>query len=261
MKLETIVVKAGKFAGELICYEYTEWKEMPVEARPAIMVIPGGSYAHCSDREGEPVALEFFNRGYNAYVLRYPCAPVRYPAQLVVAAAAMDTIRKRATLCKTDVNKVFAVGFSVGGHLCGCLANCPENFAFTTSYNFRPNGVVLSYALIGGMPTHLASFQNLLGGLPEGETAWLNLHTSVRDNNPPAFIWATANDSVVPAINSLRYANAYAEKGIHYALHIYPDGPHGISLADERTWSVNPEFRNADVADWVNSADEFLRSL
>ena len=261
MKHETIIIKNAEYAGELACYEYTEWRELPVESRPAILVIPGGGYAHCSEREGEPIALEFFNRGYNAYVLKYPCAPTRYPAQLVVAAMAMDAIRKRAKVCKTNTGKVFAVGFSAGGHLCGCLANCPENFASIRPYDFRPNGVVLSYAVIGGVPTHVGSFQNLLGGMPQGETAWLDLHASVRDNNPPAFIWATANDSVVPAINSLRYANAYAEKGIKYELHIYPNGPHGISLADERTWHDNPEFNNPAVANWVDCADKFLRGL
>lgn len=261
MKHETIAITAGKYAGELACYENTEWKEMPIESRSAILTVPGGGYGMCSDREGEPVALEFFNRGYNAYVLKYPCAPAHYPAQLLVAAAAMDTIRKRAKTCKTDTNKVFAVGFSAGGHLCGCLANCPDNFAPTNTYDFRPNGLVLCYAVMGGTPTHKDSFQNLLGGMPQGENAWLDLLTSVRKNNPPAFIWATANDNLVPAINSLRYASVYAEKGLKYELHIYSDGPHGMSLADERTSSGNPEYVKADVADWVDRADKFLRGL
>lgn len=261
MNYEKIIIKNTGYAGELACYEYTEFRELPVESHPAILVIPGGGYEYCSDREGEPIALEFFNRGYNAYVLNYPCAPTRYPAQLVVAAMAVDAIRKRAKICKTNTEKVFAIGFSAGGHLCGCLANCPEDFAPVKPYDFRPNGVVLSYAVIGGIPTHVGSFQKLLGGMPQGETAWLDLHTSVRDNNPPAFIWATANDPIVPAINSLRYANAYAEKGIKYELHLYHDGPHGISLADERTSCGNLEWVNPAVADWVDRADKFLRSI
>lgn len=261
MKHKTIMLTAGEYVGELTCYEHTEWKEMPIDSRPAILVIPGGGYGMCSDREGEPIALEFFNRGYNAYVLKYPCAPVRYPAQLLVAAAAMDTVRKRAKICKTDRERVFAIGFSAGGHLCGCLANCPDDFALTKPYDFRPNGIVLSYAVLGGTVTHKESFQNLLGGMPQGDSAWLDLPTSVRKNNPPAFIWTTANDQMVPALNSLRYANVYAEKGLKYELHIYPDGPHGMSLADERTWSGNPEYIKPEVADWVNRADKFLRGL
>ena len=38
--------------------------------RKAILVIPGGGYNDfCSDREGEPIALAFIPKGYNAFVL------------------------------------------------------------------------------------------------------------------------------------------------------------------------------------------------
>ena len=39
--------------------------------RPAIIVCPGGAYLSCSDREGEPVAMQFAAMGYHAFVLRY----------------------------------------------------------------------------------------------------------------------------------------------------------------------------------------------
>ena len=39
--------------------------------RPAIVICPGGGYLYCSPREGEPVALEFAKRGFNAFVLEY----------------------------------------------------------------------------------------------------------------------------------------------------------------------------------------------
>ena len=40
------------------------------EKRPAVLVIPGGAYKFCSDREAEPIAMAFCARGYNAFVLR-----------------------------------------------------------------------------------------------------------------------------------------------------------------------------------------------
>ncbi len=46
--------------------------EMPnYKTRPAILVIPGGAYMMCSDREAEPIALSFLAKGYAAFVLRY----------------------------------------------------------------------------------------------------------------------------------------------------------------------------------------------
>lgn len=262
MHYEEVKVKAGEWEGALTCYEHTEFEEMPTVSRRAMLVLPGGAYAMCSDREGEPVAVEFFNRGYNAYVLKYPCAPAaRFPAQLTVAAAAMDAVRKRAPKCKTDAKKVFAIGFSAGGHLCGSLANCPPDFPTVQKYDFKPNGIVLGYPVIGGEPTHGGSFDNLLGPERPAGTEWLQLHTSVRFDNPPAFIWATADDGCVPAVNSLKYALAYAQAGVKYELHIYESGPHGMSVADARVSQLSPAADNRLVARWVEYADAFLGHL
>jgi acetyl esterase/lipase len=41
------------------------------ENRPAVLVIPGGSYTFISQREGEPIALKFAAEGYQAFVLHY----------------------------------------------------------------------------------------------------------------------------------------------------------------------------------------------
>ena len=38
---------------------------------PAILVLPGGRYAMCSDREADPVASAYLKAGYQAFVLRY----------------------------------------------------------------------------------------------------------------------------------------------------------------------------------------------
>ena len=46
-----------------------EMKNM--KTKPAILVLPGGAYKFCSDREAEPVALAYLAKGFNAFVLRY----------------------------------------------------------------------------------------------------------------------------------------------------------------------------------------------
>ncbi|MBR3620330.1 MAG: alpha/beta hydrolase, partial [Clostridia bacterium] len=42
-----------------------------LDKRKAILVIPGGGYYMCSDREAEPVAFAFMGKGYAAFILRY----------------------------------------------------------------------------------------------------------------------------------------------------------------------------------------------
>lgn len=261
MNYETLKISESGYEGTLTCYEHSESPELPEKPRPALLVLPGGAYRGCSDREAEPVGIEFFNRGYNAYVLRYPCAPNRFPAALVVAAASMDTIRKRAKKANTNPDKVFAIGFSAGGHLCGTIANCPPDFKPVKKFNFKPNGVVLSYPVINEKFGHTVSHDNLLGDERPQECAWLNLNESVRSDNPPAFIWATASDAGVPAENSLSYALAYNKLGLKYELHVFHNGPHGLSLSDYRVCQLSEGGENLHVATWVKLADEFLRAL
>lgn len=51
----------------------------PKRQRPSVLVIPGGGYAMTSDREAEPIAMQFLAAGCNAFVLRYSVAPSASP--------------------------------------------------------------------------------------------------------------------------------------------------------------------------------------
>ncbi len=47
----------------------------------------------------------------------------------------------------------------------------------------------------------------------------------------PTFVWATGQD-IPGLINSLRWGEAIATAGRRLELHIYPDGGHGVGMAD-----------------------------
>ena len=85
----------------------------------------------------------------------------------------------------------------------------------------------------------------------------LNLDEAVNEQTPPAFLWATANDELVPADNALRYALALARKGITYEIHVYPEGPHGLSTARlDVNFSLNEEQQRAKR--WVDDCSKFF---
>lgn len=65
----------------------------PKRQRPSVLVIPGGGYAMTSDREAEPIAMQFLAAGCNAFVLRYSVAPSVFPTALLEAAEAVQRIR------------------------------------------------------------------------------------------------------------------------------------------------------------------------
>lgn len=248
----------------------SEFRNAP---RDAMLVIPGGGYrAVCADREGELVALAYAARGYNAFVLNYRVAEEGdvYPTQLLDACRALLHIKKNAEKYYINADRIFAIGFSAGGHLAGSLALMTKDKKVldtlgVTSEDLKIKGVVLSYPVTTALlPTHKGSFEYLTGmpfdEIPEDLKKKYSLEENVDENSPPAFIWHTAKDNVVPVIGSLNLATKYVEKGVPVTIHVYPYGCHGISLA---TAYANHEARVAEplAERWLEDSIDFLKSL
>ena len=210
------------------------------EMRPTILICPGGGYANCSEREAEPIALKFLNWGFNAVILRYSCAPHRFPVQLLEVAAAFEEIYANAGDWHCDTNKIGIIGFSAGGHLITHYSNaydCEEvRKIFPNSK--KPNFCVPCYPVISADESfaHKGSFINLLGEYPSGDALKrFSCENLVTPNTPPTFIWHTTEDQSVPVKNSIVYAAALADNKVPFSLHIYPYGVHGISTVDHLT--------------------------
>ena len=69
MKTETIVLNEERNVTLTAYIQETEG-EFGFSKRPAIMVLPGGGYAMCSDREADAVAVAYLKSGYQAFILR-----------------------------------------------------------------------------------------------------------------------------------------------------------------------------------------------
>ena len=109
-----------------------------LEKMPAMVVVPGGGYGMVSKREGLPVAIEYLNNGFIPFVLTYSVGEEYcYPQQLLELAASVDYIRKNADDFGVDVDKIYVVGFSAGGHLVANLG--AEYLELQDKYNAKPN--------------------------------------------------------------------------------------------------------------------------
>lgn len=236
--------------------------------RDAILVIPGGGYGNVSDREGEPIAEAFMPLGFNAFVLHYSVGRKKpYPAQLIEASLAMKHIKDNAEKYNINPDRVFVVGFSAGGHLAGSVGTfwhrkeVYDAIDMPFGYN-KPKGMMLIYPVLND---HSGSFQNLLclDNPTEEEKAIVDIVKGVDKNTVPAFLMHTSNDPVVPIHNSIDMANKLASLGAEFELHIYPDGPHGIALANEITeggWG-NSKMINTAVSKWVEQAAFWAKSI
>ena len=72
--------------------------EMPYnKIKAGVLVIPGGAYKFCSDREAEPIALAFLAKGCAAFILRYSLGEDKeFSAPLADANEAMAIIHANA---------------------------------------------------------------------------------------------------------------------------------------------------------------------
>jgi acetyl esterase/lipase len=223
--------------GELAVYIPNRMEEYGSNRmRPAVLVIPGGAYRYTSEREAEPVALKFLTQGYCAFVLYYTCAPASYPTQFKEASMAMVYIRENYKEYGILTDKVVSIGFSAGGHLCGCLATlCEESvldFLGDKKPLAKPNACALMYPVItSGEKSHADSINNVSGGSEELKE-FLSLEKRVNSNSVPAYIFSTNMDVAVPSKNALLMACAYEENNVPFTLHILEKGHHGLSVND-----------------------------
>ena len=253
---------------QLIAYVAGKSDEMKGnEKRKAILVIPGGAYWLQSDAEADPVAHFFLAEGYNAFILRYSVGrgvDSKWPMPLYEASAAMKYIRDHAEELCIDPDYVFAIGFSAGGHLAAALGSLWDNdeieakLGMKKGYN-RPTGTILSYPVISGLEYgHRGSINNILKQERDDEEARrsVSLELHVSEKTAPCFLWATRTDDAVPVQNTLLYAEALANHNIPFEMHIYPEGPHGLSLGKKYVNCPYPE-----VSAWTKDAIRWVESI
>ncbi|MBQ8320954.1 MAG: alpha/beta hydrolase [Clostridia bacterium] len=238
----------------------------------AMLVLPGGGYSYCSEREAEPVALAFVAKGFNAFVLNYRTGDDdRYPNQLIDASRALLHIKKNAEKYNINPDRVFVVGFSAGGHLAGTLATVdtrPEAYETlgVDKSELTIAGVILSYPVISAlMSTHQNSFVRLAGKsydeLNIRERERLSVETHINENSPPAYIWHTSEDKSVPLDGSFAVANKYISLGKPVSLRVYPYGPHGISLANKFTSLGNLALEDPVIEKWIDDVALWITNL
>ena len=266
--------------------------------RPAVLVCPGGAYLNCSDREGEPVALRFAAMGYHAFVLRYstyfegksgfpqfdqempPKQHCIHPAPMRDIAKAFLTLHEHADEWLLDTSRIAICGFSAGAHNCAMYSvywHAPviTEFFGQPAEKFRPAATILAYTLsdyvlladaaTGQLDPIARGLFNLsvlafTGTSQPSRELLMEISPArqVSDKTPPMFLWATAADSLVPVAHSTILATALATHKIPFEIHVFEEGMHGLSLADQASSGSWGET-NADAAKWVGLAEAWLR--
>jgi acetyl esterase/lipase len=263
--------------------------------RPAVLICPGGAYLNCSDREAEPVALRFVAMGYHAFILRYSTyfqgapSPFPLPDHLEInpnsvhpgpmrdIGKAFLTIRAHMKEWLVDTEKIAICGFSAGAHNCAMYAvywSDPVIYEFFGEKPevFKPAAAILGYGIydyhlmFGEITDPFAqALSNAAGmaflGTTSPKSELLDIVSPalrITKNTPPTFLWATTADALVPVENTTRMATALAQAGLPFEVHIFEEGGHGLSLAEQSTAASLWEL-DAEAAKWVELAEAWLK--
>lgn len=239
MKIENIVLCKDRNVTLTALIQDVGGEYRNVTARPGIIVIPGGGYMFCSDREAEPVALEFMRAGFNAFILKYTVGPKSaWPQPLDDFDQAMDYILEHADEWHTIKDKIAVVGFSAGGHLAGAAATLAKH---------RPQAAILGYPVVNEQVAEI------------NEKA-PSIVACVDEKTCPCFIFATRTDNVVKIQNTIDMLNALNRYGISFESHIYNYGPHGFSTGDYSIQNKNTLI-SARAKNWAADSIGWLRDM
>lgn len=231
----------------------------------ALVIIPGSGYAADPDKpkqEGERVARYYCEKGIPVFVLRYRVKPDYFPLPILDGRRAIRYIRYYSEKFGIDKNKIAAMGYSSGGHLCASLFTYDkpiefENIDEIDKEDFVPNYQILCYAVIGldrdNYYIHQGSPTNLLADKYDEYKDDLSLEFSKVEKVAPTFIFHNFDDTCVSVVNSFKYAENLRKKGTPVEMHIFPDGGHGIGLPIDDRKDLNHDKI------WVELLDRWFK--
>lgn len=233
--------------------------------RPLILVFPGGSFDHLSLREGEPVALAYVARGFNAAVVSYNLNtdPGKiYPDAALSGLKAISYFRKNSEKLGIDQDRITTIGFSAGGHVVSSMNVMAESEKWQTKYNFNhnqvaPNATILGYPLINIKDIGFTLPPDANQKMPAAKEL-LDTALGVTPDTPPTFIFQAVDDPVVLIDNTIEYITALRKKRVYFEAHLFNKGGHGFSLATPEVAMAGRE-PDSHLAHWFELSLEWLK--
>ena len=199
-----------------------------------------------------------------------------FPSPIRDIGAAMLLLRENADNWLIDTDRIALCGFSAGAHNVATYSVYWNHEIVTGHFNVSPEALRPATIISGYMLSDYlymrdieknesdealfrASAMSLLGTETPDDEALYKVSPArlVNEHTPPMFLWSTSEDSLVPVGHTTRMATALADKGIPFEVHIFEEGPHGLSLSTQAT-ANNHDLINADAAQWIDLAERWL---
>ena len=238
--------------------------EMPLssEKKPlaGIVLVAGGTHGAGTINECYEIGLEFNALGYACFILQ--CRPNMGPwsrlESAVDAARCFQLLRGNASKYGLDPDKLVYAGFSNGG-VTGDA--CIEFFSdHQTVKQYFPDYVPDEYdSYYGAENAYLCIYgARHLGtvlsrdAFPYPPTFFAIGREDITWDTPPFFIWQTNSDD---PRNAFATGYALTMAGVPFEMHCFPEGVHGLALADgENDLAMNIPH----IGHWAQLCAEWL---
>lgn len=237
-----------------------------VEGRlPVIISVHGGGWVYGSKEVYQFYGMSLAQRGFAMINFSYRLAPEnRYPAQIEDTNAVVKWMLSNAEEYGFDINNVFAVGDSAGGHLLSVYSamltdrKYGEYYGIDLPEDFHFNAIALNCGVYyQQMPEKKDVNLSLLNDLlPKGwgkkDLDMLNSYDKIRENYPPVFLMTSNGDFLK---DQPQYIIPYLEKyKVPYELHIYGTDDNVL----HHVFHVNVRLKDAGICNDEECA--FFRS-
>ena len=202
---------------------------------PVIVSVHGGGWVYGDKELYQFYGMTLAQRGFAVVNFTYRLAPeVKFPAPLEDTNNVISWMYENQEEYGLDMDHVFMVGDSAGGHLCGLYSAICTNPEYAVNYTFKvPNGFVpQAVALNCGAYNPLSEVgvrggeqdQELMGDfLPEKgsvrERALVNVTDHVTEKFPPVYLMTCVGDFCRPQAPLLEAA--LKKNGVYYEFKTY----------------------------------------
>lgn len=253
----------------------------PLQPEPSIVFVPaqgsekkqgtvivahGGGFEIRTGCEGMNVAEYFSRNGFNTAILTYRLRPYGRMDALEDIKRAIRLLRARKDeFGITD--KVVCMGFSAGAMLSGNVATHFDEGNKGSDdpverESCRPDGIVMGYGAFAfaGLPAGLfadpfAKETRNPFFADKKELIYLSPEANITPDTPPMFIWQTNSDD---PRHSFTLGQALTMNGVPFEMHLFPEGVHGMALADGHN---DLAMNIPHVHKWADLCCDWLRNI
>lgn len=202
---------------------------------PVIVSVHGGGWVYGDKELYQFYGMTLAQRGFAVVNFTYRLAPeVKFPAPLEDTNNVISWMYENQEEYSLDMDHVFMVGDSAGGHLCGLYSAICTNLEYAVNYTFKvPNGFVPQAVALNCGAYNPLSEVGVLGGeqdqeimedfLPEKgsakERALVNVTDHVTEKFPPVYLMTCVGDFCRPQAPLLEAT--LKKNGVYYEFKTY----------------------------------------